>query len=65
METGIIMKVATIFYFFVERIDSMDDSEFKEVVYYGIFKAMKKKSESFMQHTHRRQSSSWKKLQNT
>jgi hypothetical protein len=35
----------------VERIESTDDSEFKEVTYYGIFKAMKEISESFIEHT--------------
>jgi hypothetical protein len=28
------------------------DAEFKEFMNYGIFKAMKKNSESFMEHTH-------------
>jgi hypothetical protein len=51
MGTGIIMKVPTIFDLCVERFGSMDDSEFKEVAYCGIFKAMKKHSESFMEHT--------------
>jgi hypothetical protein len=35
----------------VERVDSMDDYEPREVAYYGIFKAMKKNSEIFMEHT--------------
>jgi hypothetical protein len=53
MEAGAIVKVRTILIFFVERIDSMD-AEFKELVNYGIFKAMKK-TVNHSWNTHRRQ----------
>jgi hypothetical protein len=50
IEAGAIVKVPTISIFLVEIIDSMD-AEFKEFMNYGIFKAMQKNSESFMEHT--------------